>query len=214
MRADEITRFERDPKTVSKEGLIEIILGGDSKQVAKEVCTAYGAKGRENLCLATADFRDFMQMGMTKSKALKLAAAVELGRRMTEESKRNFEDFSSPEAVADYFMARYRYSQQEHFCAVYLNSKNRLLGFREITIGNGCSVVVDIQHIFRWAVRYGASGLIVIHNHPSGFPEPSDKDDEIARTLSQAGEIMSTELLDSIVIGDGKYYSYCEEHRL
>lgn len=214
MRADEIARFERDPKKVSREGLIEIILGGDSSQVVKEVCSAYGVKGRENLCLATADFRDFMYMGMTKAKALKLAAAIELGRRMVEGSKRDFENFSSPEAVADYFMAKYKYAQQEHFCAVYLNKKNRLLGFQEISVGDSSSTVVDIQCIFRWAVRYGASGLIVAHNHPTGFPEPSDIDDDLVNTLLRAGEIMGVDLLDSIVLGDGKYYSYCQEHRL
>lgn len=214
MRADEIARFERDPKKVSQEGLIEIILGGDSSQVAKEVCSAYGVKGRENLCLATADFRDFMYMGMTKVKALKLAAAIELGRRMVEGSKRDFEDFSSPEAVADYFMAKYKYAQQEHLCAVYLNAKNRLLGFQEITVGGPSNTIVDVQAIFRWAVRYGAQGMIVVHNHPSGFPEPSPEDDGFTRDISRAGEIMGVELLDSIVIGDGEYYSYCEEHRL
>lgn len=214
MRADEIKRFERDPKNVSKEGLIEIILGGDSSQVAKEVCSAYGVKGRENLCLATADFRDFMAMGMAKMKAVRLAAAIELGRRMVEGSKRDFENFSSPEAVADYFMAKYKFAQQEHFCAVYLNKKNRLLGLQEITVGDSSQTIIDVQCIFHWAIRYRASGLIVVHNHPSGFPEPSDDDDNIAELLRQAGEIMGVELLDSIVVGDGKYFSYCQEHRL
>ena len=214
MRADIINAFEWDPKKVSYEGLIELVLGGEVKQVAENVCSAYGMKGRENICLGTADFRDFMQLGMTKARAIRLAAAVELGRRVENSGKRILEKFDNAKAISAYFMERCRYEEQEHFYALYLNNKLRFLGLREICTGDGHSATVDIQHIFRWGVRYGASFIVVLHNHPSGFPEPSQQDDEITECLSKAGAIMGIPVVDHIVIGDDSYYSYQESGRI
>jgi len=203
-----------DAKKASLEELVSTIIGGETAKAA-EAMAAYGAEGREALCLATADWRDLVRAGLTKAKAIKLAAAVELGRRLSiAQAKKEMEDFSMPDAVARYFIERYRYEEQEHFAVAYLNRKNKLIGVQEISIGDSWSAQVDDRAIFRWAMRYNASAIIVVHNHPSGNPAPSPEDDDMTQSLYRKGKIMDVALLDSIVVGDGSYYSYEKTDRL
>lgn len=201
-----------DTKNASLEELVSTIIGGETAKAA-EAMAAYGVDGREALCLATADWRDLVRAGLTRAKAIKLAAAVELGRRLSiAQAKKKMEDFGMPDAVANYFMERYKYEEQEHFAVAYLNVKNRLLAVREISVGETASTTADIKSIFRWAMRYNASGIIVVHNHPSGCTDPSGEDTALGHTLYEMGRIMDIELLDSIVVGDGSYYSYVEDY--
>lgn len=203
-----------DPKKASLEELVSTIIGVETAKAAEALAT-YGVAGRETLSLATSDWRDLVHAGLTKSKAIRLAAAVELGLRLTRENARRWmEDFCDPSSVAHYFMTRYKYSNQEHLAVAYLNRKNKLVGVQEISIGDSWSAQVDDRAIFRWAMRYNAASIIIVHNHPSGNPDPSPEDDDMTRSLYRKGEIMDVGLLDSIVVGDGSYYSYEETGRL
>ena len=104
-------------------------------------------------------------------------------------------------------MKQLRNETQEHFFAAFVNVKCRLLGYREISIGGLDAVPVDVKEIMRWAIRYKAHGIILIHNHPSGFSDPSEEDIEITKSIAKAAKFIDCEVLDHVIIGDGFYSS-------
>ena len=97
---------------------------------------------------------------------------------------------------------------KEHFWGVYLNSRNNIERIELIFLGTLDMCPIHPREVFRPAVEYSSAGLIVIHNHPSGDPDPSEADRKITKQLKEAGEILGIKLLDSLIITEsGKYYS-------
>ena len=99
---------------------------------------------------------------------------------------------------------------EEHFCIFCLNNKNKIVGVHTISIGSLNASIVHPREVFKAAMLNNASGIICLHNHPSGDPEPSREDIEITRRLVEAGEIMGIKVLDHIIIGE-QYLSMKEE---
>jgi len=92
-----------------------------------------------------------------------------------------------------------------------LNTKNEILSAENASIGNLNSSIVHPREVFRSAVKKGAAAIIVIHNHPSGNPAPSQNDLDITRRLKEAGELMGIPVLDHLIIGDGTFISLKEK---
>lgn len=107
-------------------------------------------------------------------------------------------------------MEKLRHESQEHFLICFLNVKNKLLGYKEISIGNMNAASADIKEGMRWALRYKAYNIILIHNHPSGDPEPSRADIGVTKAFSDAAKLLDMSVLDHIIIGDGIFVSLCE----
>lgn len=146
-----------------------------------------------------------------KTRAARLLGAVELGRRIARQRVKELApDFSTPKAVADYVMEDFRFLQQERFAAAYLSTKNQLLCVKTLTVGTINASLAKPREVFRYALRYNAASVILIHNHPSGNPEPSNEDIGVTRKIAEAGEKMEIPVLDHIIIGDGTYVSLCE----
>jgi DNA repair protein RadC len=100
-----------------------------------------------------------------------------------------------------------RHESQEHFVAIYLNSKNVILRIATLHIGTANSSIVGLREIFREAVREGAVGIIVAHNHPSGDPEPSPEDIQVTAKIVEAGKLLDIEVLDHVIIGERRWVS-------
>ena len=205
-----MSRFEECGKATSLYDLLALIIGGKDSLtkadgVIRECVAPYGAAAP---ALSAADWRDFVSAGLTKTAAIKVAAAIELGFRLAHaHDKRILENFSDSGNVAAFFMKQLRNETQEHFFAAFVNVKCRLLGYREISIGGLDAVTVDVKEIMRWAIRYKAHGIILIHNHPSGFSDPSEEDIEITKSIAKAAKFIDCEVLDHVIIGDGFYSS-------
>lgn len=149
--------------------------------------------------------------GIGEKSALAICAAVELGKRIRQEDvKRLAPDFSTPDAVAGYLMEDMRYLSQENFGAVYLSTKNQFITYRTLTIGTIDASLAKSREVFNYALRYNAAAVILVHNHPSGNPEPSKDDIRITQRIADAGHIMEIPVLDHIIIGDGIFVSLCE----
>lgn len=99
---------------------------------------------------------------------------------------------------------------EEHFCIFCLNTKNKIVGVHTISIGSLNATIVHPREVFKAAMLNNASGIICLHNHPSGDPEPSRKDIEITRRLVEAGEIIDIEVIDHVIIGEQGYISMKE----
>jgi DNA repair protein RadC len=95
-----------------------------------------------------------------------------------------------------------------------LTSKNRILGFIEVSVGSMSTSVVHPRDAFRAAILQGASAVILVHNHPSGDPAPSREDFDVTKRMVNAGKILGIKVLDHIIIGDNDYYSFADVSQL
>lgn len=149
--------------------------------------------------------------GIGTAKASKLIAAVELGRRLMTTPREKRMDASTPDRVAAICMEQMRYLHQEHFRVLMLNVKNEVIASEEISVGSLSSSEAHPRDVFSTPIRKGAANVILIHNHPSGNPEPSRADILLTERLIEAGKILGIGVLDHIIIGDGIYFSLRRE---
>lgn len=113
--------------------------------------------------------------------------------------------------VFDYLYHSLRDSKKEKFKVIFLDTKNQILEEKTVVEGTVDSSAVYPREIIKEALRFAASSLIFVHNHPSGDPEPSESDKEITRQLVFATNIMQIKVLDHIIIGDNRYFSFADE---
>ncbi len=155
--------------------------------------------------LTTAELTEIPGIG--DAKALTLLAAFELFKRNERTSRRKV---VSPEDVFKYLRAELSGLKQEHFVAIYLDTKNNIISSKTIFIGGLNVSIVHPREVFKWAVKLSAASIIVAHNHPSGDPTPSPADIEVTKALYEAGKTMSIELFDHIIIGENSFLSMKE----
>ncbi|MGC8879784.1 MAG: RadC family protein [Anaerolineae bacterium] len=151
--------------------------------------------------------------GLGAAKAAQIQAGIELGRRIAVASPEERPQVTSPAAAAALLMAEMAWLEQEHLRVLLLDTKNRVLATPTVYIGNVNTTVVRIAELFREAIRYNSTALIVAHNHPSGDPSPSPEDVQMTRQIVQAGQLLSIEVLDHLIIGHNRFVSL-KEHGL
>ena len=122
--------------------------------------------------------------------------------------------FNNPVTIARYYMEHLRHEEQEVLLVMMLDGRNHLLGEQMISRGTVGATLVTPREVFIEALKFHAVGLILVHNHPSGDPTPSECDMDITERISRAGELLGVKLLDHIVIGDQKYISFREQGML
>lgn len=117
----------------------------------------------------------------------------------------------SSKAVFDYLYQSMQKNKKEIFKVMFLDGKNKLIEIEDLFGGDLTTSAVYPREIIKKAIKYDAVGLIFVHNHPSGDPEPSQSDKDITKELVFAGNLMRTEVLDHIIIGDNKYFSFADD---
>lgn len=148
--------------------------------------------------------------GVGIAKAAEIKATVELARRLAVLGPEERPAIRSPADVANLLMLEMSLLDQEQIRVVLLNTKNAVLGVRTVYQGSLNTSVVRVGEVFKEAIREGCAALIVVHNHPSGDPTPSPEDVTVTREIVRAGELMSIDVLDHVVIGQGRYVSMKE----
>jgi len=141
-------------------------------------------------------------------------AAIELGRRTLARPPSDRIYLRSPRAAADYLLPTFGARLVEQFGIVLLDTKHRVLGTTVVTSGTLNSTVVQPRDVFRAAMLGAAAAVVAFHNHPSGDPSPSQEDVELTRRLAAAGMLMGIDLVDHLVLGDTRYFSFRETGRL
>jgi DNA repair protein RadC len=148
--------------------------------------------------------------GMGNCKAAEVKAAIELGKRIGSLDREERAVIRMPKDAAELIMQDMRYLDREHFRAILLNVKNQILDVVTISIGTVNSSLVHPRELFKDAIRTSSSGVILVHNHPSGDPSPSRQDKDLTTRLIEAGKVLGIEILDHIIIGDNRYVSFKE----
>ena len=148
--------------------------------------------------------------GVGDGLAMRLQAAVELGRRYVTTSPTERPFVHSPGDAANLLMAEMQDLPQEHLRVILLDTRNRVIGMPTIYIGSLNTSVVRVGELFRQAITSQAAAVIVAHNHPSGCASPSPEDVRVTRQFVQAGELLDISVLDHIVIGRNSFVSLKE----
>ena len=184
--------------------------GKTSLELSREILSMPGQQ-EGLLGLYHRTFQEFTQIkGVGTVKAIQLLCIGELSRRMAACDARKNLNFSSPASVADYYMERLRHEEQEVLICMMLDTKNQLLGEQEISRGTVNAAMISPRELFLSALSFRAVHILLVHNHPSGIPEPSAEDIRATASIRRAGELLGITLLDHIIIGDHCYISMME----
>ena len=200
------------PQALSNAELIAILLrvgvpGENAVQVGQRLLQSFGGLGG----LHRASFEEVCaQHGIGEAKAAQLKAAIELGRRLALETPEARPTINSPADAAALVQYEMGGLEKEHMRALLLDSRNHVLDVVEIALGSLNSAHIRVGEIFTPAVRRNAAAIIVAHNHPSGDPTPSPDDVAVTRAIVQAGKLLDIEVLDHLVIGQGRFVSLKE----
>ena len=150
--------------------------------------------------------------GIGEAKACSIIAAIELSKRLAaEKAAKQLNRIRGPEQLAEMLMAELLYETQEHFVAIYLNTKLDMIFRKTIGIGTMESAVIHPRDVLAPAIKRGAAAIIVAHQHPSGDPTPSAPDISLTKMLRDASELVGVKLLDHLILGAGRFISLKEE---
>ncbi len=195
---------------LSQAELLAIILkSGTQKENVLEICQKLCAKYSLEQ-LADCSLQELMsEHGIGKAKASQLIAVFELLRR-ARQSKTTGAEIRKAEDVARMFEHKVSHLKHEEFLAVYVDAKNKVIAEESITKGILDASLIHPREVFHGAIKHLAHALIVIHNHPSGDPSPSEEDIEVTKKLAKTGEIMGIPLLDHVILGKERWWSWKE----
>ena len=196
--------------------LVAIVLGqGQPRASALDLANGILASVGSVAGLARAAHDELTRIrGIGAARAAQVLAAVELGRRSVAHAAREGVQMTSPRAVAEYLLPQYGNRRVEHFGVLLLDTKHRVLRSTVLSVGTLDASIVHPREIFREAVAGGAAAIVLFHNHPSGDPEPSREDTRLTERLIAAGVLMGIDVIDHVILGDARYFSYREKGSL
>lgn len=209
--------YKYGPEVLSNSELLAIIIStGNRKESALTVAQrllSHSYQDNELLWLLEASIEEISSVeGIGLVKAGKVKAALELGRRLNRASGIPKKVIKSPNDVAALLMDQMRYLKKEYFKLIELDTKNKVISIDDISVGTLDSSIVHPREVFLNAIKHSSASVILVHNHPSGDPKPSQEDIMTTKRLVQAGEILGISVLDHVIIGDGNIMSLKEKN--
>ena len=208
--------MEKGPESLTDAELLSIIIRtGTSNRTPMEIgsyvlslCEKYG-KGISGIRYLTMD--DLLSIsGIGQVKAVKLMCIAEISNRIARSKAKENLCFKDPGTVAGYYMEKMCNYRREHAVVACLNNQDRLICEFELSVGTVNSAPLSPREVFLYAIKNNAVNIILLHNHPGGDPTPSMSDIRMTKEIKEAGILLDIRLLDHIIIGDHKYYSFTE----
>jgi len=193
----------RGPDALTHAELIAILLrtglqGANVVLVAQTILQKFGSLN----ALALASVDELKQIaGVGPDKAATLVAAFALARRMEQERREDSPVLDNPETVVNFMRETNRLLNVESFQVLLLNVRKKLIRTEKISQGLLDTILVHPREVFRAAIAANAAGLVLVHNHPSGDPTPSEADIKVTRDLIRAGHLLKIEVVDHVIIG-------------
>jgi DNA repair protein RadC len=190
-------------EALSNAELIGILLrtglkGTNAVEVGRQLCNKFGSL--HSLALASVD--DLKKVkGIGRDKAVTLVAAFALAQKMAKELQDESPVLDNPENVVRLVRARNLLLETEQFQVLLLNTRKRLVRVDKISDGTLDTVLVHPREVFKSAISANAHAIVLVHNHPSGDPTPSEADIKVTRDLIRAGQLLKIEVLDHVIIG-------------
>ncbi len=203
-------------KALTDSELLAILLrtgtrGVNACMLGEEVLTkaAYYGNGLSGLyhiplgCLKQID-------GIGEVKAIQLKTIAELSTRMAQSKAKDRLSFQDPRSVADYYMEQFRHENVEYIMLLLVDSGMHLIEEHILSKGTVNASLISPREVFIYALQVQAAGIMLLHNHPGGNPIPSDNDLKVTERIRKVGNLTDIPLLDHIIIGDHKYFSFKE----
>lgn len=200
-------------ETLSNEELITLIINSGTQSIsAKELSISILKELNDITKLKDISLKQLLDIkGIGIAKATTLLATIELGKRIYKDVPViNNIKFNNPLVIFNYFKAKLINVKQEHFYAVYLDASKKVIEEKLLFIGTVNQSMVHPRDVFKYACILNSSSIICVHNHPSGNTLPSKEDISITNTLINIGKIFNIPVIDHIIIGKDKYYSFYE----
>jgi DNA repair protein RadC len=192
-------------EVLSAQELLALLIGrGVAHRSVLDIAQELMSKFGSIRAISEATIEELSQIkGVGTAKAAQLKACFELGKRQELETEHDFDDYDvkNPQTAVKAIRAGIKDKSKEHFKLIILNTRNKITAINDVSTGTLNASLVHPREVFREAIKKSASSVILVHNHPSGDPEPSEEDLKITRRLVEAGRIIGIEVLDHIIIG-------------
>lgn len=209
--------LEYGEEQLSDAELLAIILKtGTAKENSLDIARKILQGNHNNLLnLYDLTYRDLMKLpGIGTVKAIQLKAVAELSRRIAKTQSGYTLRMNKPDSIANYYMEQLRHRKEECLMCAFFDAKCNFLGDVMVSKGGVNYTYVSPRDIFLHAFDFKAVQFVLIHNHPSGDPTPSKDDIYLTQRMKKGAQILELELLDHIIIGDNKYYSFHENTQI
>lgn len=202
--------------SLSDSELLAVVMGEDTATAtttdAEHLLEEYG--GQLTAVCSDEIARLRMTAGLGLRRAERIAAAAELGRRVSAQQGEQVQTIESSDDIRRIFAPRLEGLQHEECWAIYLTASNRIVDSRRVSQGGVSGTVVDHRLVVKRALELLVPQIIVVHNHPSGSAQPSGEDDRVTERLKEAAALFDIRLLDHIIIARGSHFSYAAQGRL
>ena len=211
-------KFIRKGKdALSDSELLAIIMGSGNRDesavdLARRILASVDNSWDKLSRLSLEDLQKFKGVG--EAKAISIATALEIGRRKALQSIPEKPTITSSETAFQLLHPILGDLKTEEFWAIFLNQSNKVLQIKQLTSGGINQSVVDIRVLFKYALDYYSTAIIVAHNHPSGNLKPSVEDENITRKIKEAGTLLNIQLLDHLIVTQRGYISFADEGKL
>ena len=194
--------------------LVAILIGSGTKnESAVALCQRILASVDNNLsALGKLSIKQLMSFkGIGEAKAVTIAAALELGRRRRGEEALDKEKITSSTSVFELMQPIIGELEHEEFWIIYLNNSNKVILKNQLSKGGITGTLVDVRLVLKNALEVGATGLILVHNHPSGALKPSEADKQITNKLKTASQSLDIKVLDHVIVTEKAYFSFADD---
>ena len=200
-------------KNLSNEELLAILLKTGTKDMNSKMLSSYMLKELGGIhAFQNCSYQKLSNIkGIGTAKACTILAAMEFGKRVYQKEQILFQKFEDAYQIASYYQDKMGKLKQENFLCIYLDVTKKLIHEKTLFIGTLNRSLVHPREIFKEAYQVSASSIICIHNHPSGEVLPSKEDILFTSQLVKVGRMLGIDVIDHIIIGDEKYYSFFEE---
>lgn len=196
-------------KNLGDSELLALVLGGTQKalEAADRLLNQFGSLPN---VLAAESFELAQTPGIGFAKSNTLAAVAELSHRKIYPKILGRTVLSCSDTTREYLLAKYAHCAVEKFSTIFLNTQHRILGIEELFQGSISNVMIYPREVVKRCIARNAASIILVHNHPSGIPEPSRADIHITRKIRTAVETIDIQLLDHLIVGESSVCSLAE----
>ena len=208
---------DKGKSALSDAELVAILIGsGNRDESAVGLCKRILSSVDFNLSeLGKLSIKQLMNFkGIGEAKAICIIAALELGRRRRGGEALEKMKFSSSVSVFELMQPRIGELPHEEFWILYLNNSNKVLQKNQLSKGGITGTLVDVRLVLKNAIELAATGIILVHNHPSGTLKPSEADKQLTQKLKSAGESLDIKVLDHVIITEKSYFSFADDNLL
>ena len=201
-------------EALSAQELLALVIGrGISKKSVMNIAQELLARFGNIKAISEATLAELSQIrGIGLAKAAQIKACFELGKRQDLEPDTENFDIKDPHCVVKAIRSSIKDKAKEHFKLILLNPRNKIIGISTVTIGTLNASLVHPREVFKDAIMHTAASVVLVHNHPSGNPEPSEDDLTITKRLVEAGKILGIEVIDHIIITKNGFFSFKEKN--